>query len=100
MLEYKQKRNNGRTPFAGVYKFECVCVCVCVYVVRVCVCVSWCGVVWCITPSKWPRAAYILLALVWSIGAVGGPGHAVRRYVVGCHAVRTCTTCTSGPAMF
>ena len=22
MLEYKQKRNNGRTPFAGVYKFE------------------------------------------------------------------------------
>ena len=34
MLEYKQKRNNGRTPFAGVYKFVCVgvCgVCVCVY---------------------------------------------------------------------
>ena len=30
MLEYKQKRNNGRTPFAGVYKFGCVCVCVCV----------------------------------------------------------------------
>ena len=30
MLEYKQKRNNGRTPFAGVYKFVCVCVCVCV----------------------------------------------------------------------
>ena len=29
MLEYKQKRNNGRTPFAGVYKL-CVCVCVCV----------------------------------------------------------------------
>ena len=29
MLEYKQKRNNGRTPFAGVYKFVCVCVCVC-----------------------------------------------------------------------
>ena len=27
MLEYKQKRNNGRTPFAGVYK--CVCVRVC-----------------------------------------------------------------------
>ena len=26
MLEYKQKRNNGRTPFAGVYKFVCVCV--------------------------------------------------------------------------
>ena len=25
MLEYKQKRNNGRTPFAGVYKFVCVC---------------------------------------------------------------------------
>ena len=24
MLEYKQKRNNGRTPFAGVYKFVCV----------------------------------------------------------------------------
>ena len=24
MLEYKQKRNNGRTPFAGVYKFACV----------------------------------------------------------------------------
>ena len=23
MLEYKQKRNNGRTPFAGVYKFVC-----------------------------------------------------------------------------
>ena len=23
---YKQKRNNGRTPFAGVYKFMCVCV--------------------------------------------------------------------------
>ena len=23
---YKQKRNNGRTPFAGVYKFVCVCV--------------------------------------------------------------------------
>ena len=32
MLEYKQKRNNGRTPFAGVYKFVCVCVCVCVCV--------------------------------------------------------------------
>ena len=31
MLEYKQKRNNGRTPFAGVYKFVCVCVCVCVW---------------------------------------------------------------------
>ena len=30
MLQYKQKRNNGRTPFAGVYKFVCVCVCVCV----------------------------------------------------------------------
>ena len=28
MLEYKQKRNNGTTPFAGVYKFVCVCVCV------------------------------------------------------------------------
>ena len=27
MLEYKQKRNNGRTPFAGVYKFVSVCVC-------------------------------------------------------------------------
>ena len=27
MLEYKQKRNNGRTPFASVYKFVCVCVC-------------------------------------------------------------------------
>ena len=27
MLEYKQKRNNGRTPFAGVYKFGCVCGC-------------------------------------------------------------------------
>ena len=26
MLEYKQKRNNGRTPFDGVYKFVCVCV--------------------------------------------------------------------------
>ena len=25
MLEYKQKRNNGRTSFAGVYKFVCVC---------------------------------------------------------------------------
>ena len=24
MLEYKQKRNNERTPFAGVYKFVCV----------------------------------------------------------------------------
>ena len=32
MLEYKQKRNNGRTLFAGVYKFECECVCVCVCV--------------------------------------------------------------------
>ena len=30
MLEYKQKRNNGRTPFAGVYKFVCVCGCVCI----------------------------------------------------------------------
>ena len=29
MLEYKQKRNNGRTPFAGVYKFVCVGVWVC-----------------------------------------------------------------------
>ena len=27
MLEYKQKRNNGRTPFDGVYKFVCVCEC-------------------------------------------------------------------------
>ena len=27
MLEYKQKRNNGRTPFAGVYTFACVYVC-------------------------------------------------------------------------
>ena len=36
MLEYKQKRNNGRTPFAGVYKFVCVCVCVCVEVLEVC----------------------------------------------------------------
>ena len=35
MLEYKQKRNNGRTPFAGVYKFVCVCVCVCVCVWKV-----------------------------------------------------------------
>ena len=26
MLEYKQKRNNGRTQFAGVYKFVCMCV--------------------------------------------------------------------------
>ena len=34
MLEYKQKRNNGRTPFAGVYKFVCVCVCVCVCLFR------------------------------------------------------------------
>ena len=24
MLEYKQKRNNGRTQFAGVYKLVCV----------------------------------------------------------------------------
>ena len=31
MLEYKQKRNNGRTPFAGVYKFVCVCVRVYMY---------------------------------------------------------------------
>ena len=28
MLEYKQKRNNGRTPFAGVYTLVGVCVCV------------------------------------------------------------------------
>ena len=33
MLEYKQKRNNGRTPFAGVYKL-CVCVCVFIFLVR------------------------------------------------------------------
>ena len=33
MLEYKQKRNNGRTPFAGVYKFVCVCMWVYVGVV-------------------------------------------------------------------
>ena len=34
MLEYKQKRNNGRTPFAGVYKFVCMGVGVyaCMYV--------------------------------------------------------------------
>ena len=32
MLEYKQKRNNGRTPFAGVYKFVCVWGCVRVHV--------------------------------------------------------------------
>ena len=25
MLEYKQKRYNGRTPFAGVYTVVCVC---------------------------------------------------------------------------
>ena len=31
MLEYKQKRNNGRTPFAGVYKFVWAWVCVCVW---------------------------------------------------------------------
>ena len=31
MLEYKQKRNNGRTPFAGVYKFVCVCVVYCIH---------------------------------------------------------------------
>ena len=24
MLEYKQKKNNGRTPFAGVYTLVCV----------------------------------------------------------------------------
>ena len=29
MLEYKQKRNNGRTPFAGVYTVVCVCRGVC-----------------------------------------------------------------------
>ena len=29
--EYKQKRNNGRTPFAGVYTVVYVCVCVCAH---------------------------------------------------------------------
>ena len=24
---YKQMRNNGRTPFAGVYTLVCMCVC-------------------------------------------------------------------------
>ena len=40
MLEYKQKRNNGRTPFAGVYKF----VGVGVFVYELIIYVDSCGV--------------------------------------------------------